>query len=36
VFSNVRATEEAQERASKTIATDLKARLAGFLASIPA
>ena len=31
MFSNVRAGEEAQERASKTIATDLKARIAGFL-----
>lgn len=35
VFSNVRAAEEAQERASKTIATDLKARLAGFLSTAP-
>lgn len=30
-FSNVRSGEEAQERAAKTIATDLKARIAGFL-----
>ena len=34
VFSNVRAADEAQERASKTIATDLKARIAGFLSSV--
>lgn len=34
VFSNVRSAEEAQERASKTIATDLKARLAGFLSTV--
>ncbi len=34
VFSNVRAADEAQERASKTIATDLKARLAGFLSTV--
>lgn len=36
VFSNVRAAEEAQERAARTIATDLKARLAGFLSTQPA
>lgn len=36
VFSNVRAIEEAQERAAKTIATDLNARIAGFLGSQPA
>lgn len=36
VFSNVRAIEEAQERAAKTIATDLNARLAGFLGGLPA
>ncbi len=36
VFSNVRAADEAQDRASKTIATDLNARLAGFLGSQPA
>ena len=36
VFSNVRAGDEAQERASKTIATDLKARLAGFLSTVQA
>ena len=36
VFSNVRAADEAQERASKTIAVDLKARIAGFLGSLPA
>ncbi len=36
VFSNVRAADEAQERAAKTIATDLKARLAGFLSTVPA
>lgn len=35
VFSNVRAGDEAQERASKTIATDLKARIAGFLSTVP-
>ncbi len=35
VFSNVRATEGAQDRASKTIALDLNARLAGFLGSRP-
>jgi LPS-assembly lipoprotein len=34
VFSNVRAGEDAQERASKTIATDLKARIAGFLSTV--
>lgn len=34
VFSNVRAADEAQERATKTIATDLKARLAGFLSTV--
>lgn len=34
VFSNVRSAEEAQERASKTIAVDLKARLAGFLSTV--
>ena len=34
VFSNVRAADEAQERASKTIATDLKARLAAFLSTV--
>ncbi len=33
-FSNVRAGDEAQERASKTIATDLKARLAAFLSTV--
>lgn len=36
VFSNVRAADEAQERAAKTIAVDLKARIAGFLGSQPA
>ena len=36
VFSNVRAADEAQDRAAKTIATDLSARLAGFLGSQPA
>jgi LPS-assembly lipoprotein len=36
VFSNVRAVQEAQERAAKTIATDLKARIAGFLSTQPA
>jgi LPS-assembly lipoprotein len=35
VFSNLRAAEEAQDRATKTIATDLKARLAGFLSTVP-
>lgn len=35
VYSNVRATDEAQDRASKTIARDLGARLAGFLSSAP-
>lgn len=34
VYSNVRAGEEAQERAAKTIATDLKARIAGFLSTV--
>lgn len=34
VYSNVRAGEEAQERAAKTIATDLKARVAGFLSTV--
>lgn len=36
VFSNVRAADEAQDRASKSIATDLSARLAGFLGGLPA
>ena len=31
IYSNVRANEDAGERASKTIATDLKSRLAAFL-----
>ncbi len=35
VYSNVRATDESQDRAAKTIANDLKARLAGFLSSVP-
>lgn len=35
VYSNVRAGDDAQERASKTIATDLKARIAGFLSTVP-
>jgi LPS-assembly lipoprotein len=34
VYSNVRAGEEAQERAARTIATDLKARIAGFLSTV--
>lgn len=34
VFSNVRAVDEAQQRAARTIATDLNARLAGFLSSV--
>jgi LPS-assembly lipoprotein len=33
-FSNVRSSEEAMERASKTIATDLKARVAAFLSTV--
>ena len=33
-FSNVRAGDEAQERASKSIATDLKARVAAFLSTV--
>lgn len=36
VYSNVRATDDAQDRAARTIATDLKARLSGFLSSQPA
>ena len=31
IFSNVRANEEAQDRAAKTVAADLKSRLAAFL-----
>ena len=31
IFSNVRANDDAGDRASKTIATDLKSRLAAFL-----
>lgn len=34
VFSNVRAGDEAQERASKTIATDINARIAAFLSTV--
>ena len=34
VFSNVRSADDAQERAAKTIATDLKARIAGFLSTV--
>ncbi len=36
VYSNVRSGDDAQERAAKTIATDLKARIAGFLSTVPA
>jgi LPS-assembly lipoprotein len=36
VFSNVRSADEAQDRASKTIAVDLNARIAGFLGGLPA
>jgi len=35
VFSNVRAGEDAQERASKAMATELKARIAAFLGANP-
>ncbi len=35
-FSNVRAGDEAQERAAKTIATDIKARIAAFLSTVKA
>lgn len=34
VFSNVRSADDAQDRAAKTIATDLKARIAGFLSTV--
>jgi len=33
IFSNVRANEEAQDRVAKTVATDLKSRLAAFLST---
>lgn len=33
-YSNVRSADEAQDRASKVIATDLKARIAGFLSTV--
>jgi hypothetical protein len=33
VFSNVRAADDAQDRAAKTIAVDLKSRIAAFLAT---
>jgi LPS-assembly lipoprotein len=33
IFSNVRAQDDAQNRAAKTIATDLKSRLAAFLST---
>jgi len=35
VYSNVRAGDDAQERAAKVIAVDLKARIAGFLSTVP-
>ncbi|CAN0030264.1 unnamed protein product, partial [Phaeothamnion confervicola] len=35
-FSNLRAADEAQDRASKTIATDIKARIAAFLSTVKA
>ena len=36
IFSNVRAREDAENRAAKTVGEDLKSRLAAFLASTPA
>jgi LPS-assembly lipoprotein len=36
IFSNVRAREDAENRAAKTIGEDLKSRIAAFLASTPA
>lgn len=36
IFANVRASQDARNRAAKTIATDIKSRLAAFLASLPA
>lgn len=33
IFSNVRANDEAQDRVARTVATDLKARLAAFLST---
>jgi LPS-assembly lipoprotein len=33
IFSNVRAREDAENRAAKTVAEDLKSRLATFLAT---
>jgi LPS-assembly lipoprotein len=35
VYSNVRAGDDAQDRAAKTIAVDLKARIAAFLSTVP-
>lgn len=35
IYANVRAADDAQERAAKTVATDLKGRLAAYLASRP-
>ena len=33
IYSNVRAADDAQERAAKTVATDMKARISAFLAT---
>lgn len=35
IYSNVRSADDAQERAAKTVATDMKSRITAFLSTLP-